>query len=423
MSDLDDTESKVQELMSITNASRDVAESLLARLDWDLQSAVVSFLEEPSLAEDSPTQAEDYVRPPIERKKMKLIDDLPIRKVRKSKEAQPTNIFTTFRDLKEEQETIQLGNSGSKREKLADLYRPPFDILFTGTYREALGEASRTRRYLIVNIQSEKEFASHMLNRDTWYDSSVKEVVQAHFVLWQVQNSSTLAKEYMYVHVNNCILYSIANIQSRMRHHVSMLPQISIIDPDKDEVLLSWEGFVSPTDMVVRLNNFLRANPVVIDQDFQESKISRDFDELTEEEQIKAAIEASLSESFEKTSLREKRGRDNDVNVSSMNKKIKFEMDDEEVLFQDEEDEEDEKDVEILDNDVEIRDNDVEIRDNDVEIRDNDVEIQQKEVKIDKPIETGKEDIECNVEEVEPVESEIVTASDKCTLQVCHLPS
>lgn len=38
----------------------------------------------------------------------------------------------------------------------------------------------------LINLQSNEEFASHMLNRDTWTHAAVKKLIQATFVFWQV---------------------------------------------------------------------------------------------------------------------------------------------------------------------------------------------------------------------------------------------
>lgn len=42
-------------------------------------------------------------------------------------------------------------------------------------------------KWLLVNIQDEIVFASHMLNRDTWSDDVVQNVVASGFVFWQVR--------------------------------------------------------------------------------------------------------------------------------------------------------------------------------------------------------------------------------------------
>jgi hypothetical protein len=38
----------------------------------------------------------------------------------------------------------------------------------------------------LVNVQSNSEFASHQLNRDTWSDDTVKTIIRGSFIFWQV---------------------------------------------------------------------------------------------------------------------------------------------------------------------------------------------------------------------------------------------
>lgn len=44
----------------------------------------------------------------------------------------------------------------------------------------------------LVNVQSDSEFASHMLNRDTWRDDTVKTLIQGSFIFWQVVTNRTM---------------------------------------------------------------------------------------------------------------------------------------------------------------------------------------------------------------------------------------
>jgi len=43
-------------------------------------------------------------------------------------------------------------------------------------------------KWLMVNIQNVQEFSCQVLNRDVWSNSTVKQVVGGHFILWQVRN-------------------------------------------------------------------------------------------------------------------------------------------------------------------------------------------------------------------------------------------
>lgn len=48
--------------------------------------------------------------------------------------------------------------------------------------------AKNEGKWLLVNIQDEIVFASHMLNRDTWADDVVQNLVASGFVFWQVRH-------------------------------------------------------------------------------------------------------------------------------------------------------------------------------------------------------------------------------------------
>ena len=54
--------------------------------------------------------------------------------------------------------------------------------------------AKDARRWLLVNIQSDDDFACHALNRDVWRDELVENLVREGFILWQA--------------VSNCILHT-----------------------------------------------------------------------------------------------------------------------------------------------------------------------------------------------------------------------
>lgn len=43
----------------------------------------------------------------------------------------------------------------------------------------------------LANVQSNSQFASHQLNRDTWSNATVKDIVQGCFVFWQVTRADS----------------------------------------------------------------------------------------------------------------------------------------------------------------------------------------------------------------------------------------
>ena len=42
------------------------------------------------------------------------------------------------------------------------------------------------KKWLLVNLQDSKEFASQVLNRDVWSNDNIEDIISAHFLFWQV---------------------------------------------------------------------------------------------------------------------------------------------------------------------------------------------------------------------------------------------
>lgn len=122
-------------------------------------------------------------------------------------------IFSKFIFVAEEQEKLLSGNmTSTKRKTLEDLFKPPLDIIHKGTFdsvstilaqilsfvgryvfltkilwsQQAKLAGEKDRKWLIVNIQDSTEFRCQMLNRDVWSNSSVRNIIAEHFILWQV---------------------------------------------------------------------------------------------------------------------------------------------------------------------------------------------------------------------------------------------
>ncbi|RUS32715.1 thioredoxin-like protein [Jimgerdemannia flammicorona] len=124
--------------------------------------------------------------------------------------------------------------SASLQGWLADLFRPPFDIMFKDDFdsrfwfdchalahyfsfllpdEQARNKARAEMKWLMVNIQNVTEFACQVMNRDLWSNLPVKELVRENFVFMQYGSESTEGKRY----IN---LYPIDNY-----------PHVAIIDP------------------------------------------------------------------------------------------------------------------------------------------------------------------------------------------------
>jgi thioredoxin-related protein len=77
--------------------------------------------------------------------------------------------------------------ASAKTKRLADLFRPPFDIMYHGEFEEARETAKEKNKWLMINIQNQTEFACQVMNRDLWSDSFVKDIIRESFIFLQVK--------------------------------------------------------------------------------------------------------------------------------------------------------------------------------------------------------------------------------------------
>jgi hypothetical protein len=69
---------------------------------------------------------------------------------------------------------------------LTDMFAPPDHLLHkAGGFQGARTVAKDSKRWLLVNIQKDDEFACHALNRDVWRDELVENLIREGFIFWQ----------------------------------------------------------------------------------------------------------------------------------------------------------------------------------------------------------------------------------------------
>ncbi|KAL3660714.1 hypothetical protein V7S43_014117 [Phytophthora oleae] len=161
---------------------------------------------------------------------------------------------------------------------LSTLFQPPTAIMFQGTYSDARTLARSEGKWLLVNIQDEIVFTSHMLNRDTWSDDVVQNLVASGFVFWQNYWASEHGKKF-------CSLYQIDR---------DSLPIILIIDPRTGEIRQRWSGFYEPQDMTEKLSDFCCMHTLHAPPTEQKMKAEPDIMDASEDDQLAAAIAASM---------------------------------------------------------------------------------------------------------------------------------
>ena len=69
------------------------------------------------------------------------------------------NRIDSMRDFQEESQLVRLRNDKKKKKPasasagLATLFRPPFELMFSGSFQEAKLVAREQKRWLLINIQ------------------------------------------------------------------------------------------------------------------------------------------------------------------------------------------------------------------------------------------------------------------------------
>ncbi|XXG60187.1 hypothetical protein AAC387_Pa04g2152 [Persea americana] len=194
----------------------------------------------------------EEVRPPLPVKREVLYDDASLyRNQRMGSSAHEANSVVAFRNFDEELkrpgiwESDQNGASttDSSRDNLASLYRPPFALMHQGPFEKAKTEAAFQDKWLLVNLQSTKEFSSHMLNRDTWANEAVAQTISTNFIFWQVYDDTSEGRKV-------CTYYNLVSI-----------PVILVIDPITGQKLRSWNGMIQPESLLEDLLPFMDRGP------------------------------------------------------------------------------------------------------------------------------------------------------------------
>merc|ERR1719419_69731 len=216
----------------------------------------------------SDEEDEDGIRAPIPQKREQLIDDTVLvnpRKIPSIASTKVRSVFDGFRDFRREAEEHQRamlagetlnGSSSSssssasfssskpskKLKTLEELFRPPVDLLYPGTFLDAREEGKAGNLWLLINIQNHKEFACQCLNRDIWSHGTIKDIVKQHFVFWQVYHDSTEGAKF------------------EQFYPITKYPHVAILDPRTGESMKTFEKFDSLC-FCESLSEFVRRNP------------------------------------------------------------------------------------------------------------------------------------------------------------------
>ena len=123
--------------------------------------------------------------------------------------------------------------AGGRATSLADMFAPPTNLIYAGPggFQGARQAARDSRRWLLVNIQSDSDFACHALNRDVWRDELVENLVRDGFIFWQAVDTTSEGSTYS------------------ERYRVSGYPHVAIIDPRTARLMWKKEGWTQVNPM------------------------------------------------------------------------------------------------------------------------------------------------------------------------------
>lgn len=176
----------------------------------------------------------------------------------------------------------------AKSNLLANLFRPPIDLITPLGLSDARDEGKEQEKWLLVNVQDPSIFDCQVLNRDIWKNPQIVETIKEHFLFLQYNKDDPRGNDYVNYYF------------SSQRDNDAAYPHIAIIDPRTGEQVKTWSGAPSPKapDFLMELHEFLdryslkmgQRNPV--QKQRKESK--KDVAAMSEEEMLEMALQNSL---------------------------------------------------------------------------------------------------------------------------------
>lgn len=302
----------------LSGATESVGRHMLEACNNNLEMAVTMFLdgggvpEEPSTSSSSGSAAasgsrchsEDEVRAPIPQKQEILVEPEPLFGVPKRRRP-ARSIFDGFRDfqtetIRQEQELRNGGAMDKKLSTLADLFRPPIELMHKGSFETAKNCGQLENKWLMINIQNVQDFSCQCLNRDVWSNEAVKAIIREHFIFWQVYHDSEEGQRYIQF------------------YKLNKFPYISILDPRTGQKMVEWNQ-LDVSSFLEQVTGFLREHGQLDGLSSQppaKRARSESLIDASEDSQLEAAIRASLQETHY-DSRQEKAESENDSDAEA----------------------------------------------------------------------------------------------------------
>ncbi|KAK1826372.1 hypothetical protein QBC39DRAFT_22675 [Podospora conica] len=180
--------------------------------------------------------------------------------------------------------------TSSRATRLAELFRPPYDIMSMLPWDEAREVGKEEKKWLLVNLQNMEDFQCQALNRDHWKDEAIKALIKENFLFLQYDKSEHLAERYIGFYFPN-----------QSHENINNYPHVSVIDPRTGEQVKVWSGspFPSALDFYGQLVEFLDRYSLAANSKNPVTKAKRpersvNVDRMTEDEMLQLAMQNSL---------------------------------------------------------------------------------------------------------------------------------
>ncbi|OKL61409.1 hypothetical protein UA08_03894 [Talaromyces atroroseus] len=179
--------------------------------------------------------------------------------------------------------------TSSKSGLLAEMYRPPFELMSRLPWDAAREEGRDNEKWLLINIQDPSIFDCQLLNRDLWKDPSVRDSVRENFIFLQYNKDDERGIPYLQYYFQG------SDVSDNY-------PHIAIVDPRTGEQVKVWSGppVIKPAEFLIQLHEFLdryslkqnARNPVAK----RKADVSKEkkIEAMTEEEMMEMALKNSL---------------------------------------------------------------------------------------------------------------------------------
>ena len=188
------------------------------------------------------------------------------------------------------QATAGASEASSKSNLLAEMYRPPFELMSRLPWDEARQQGRSDEKWILVNIQDPSVFDCQVLNRDIWKNAGIMETVKENFIFMQYSKDDPKGNQYIQYYFQN-------------KDSSDAYPHIAIVDPRTGEQVKVWSGHPAPKamDFLMQLHEFLdryslkasAKNPVAKRK--PEPKKDTQVERMTEEQMMEMALQASLA--------------------------------------------------------------------------------------------------------------------------------